>query len=242
MAVCKRCGKKGLFLRLDGDGHCEACASKVAQERAQAELEKRRLANGMLKDALKYTKDAQQLCDYIVGSGAFPEDVQAKVIDDFANAAAAVNVIVRKVRSMDADELCLRARAVTGDAQKVEAELFRISKEELLPGYFRRHYGVVGVSFLNENGSSRQMILDAIANGKEPFERGVGYAVKQYVYEGEPAFAVYANKTYQIGNISRNDIPDILKICDKVVFCQAKIYGGNDGKSYGAEITLTYKK
>lgn len=242
MAVCKRCGKKGLFLRLDGDGHCEACASKVAQERAQAELEKRRLANETLRGALKSIQDAQQLCDYIVGSGAFTESIQEKAIDDLANAMAAVNVTVKKIRSMDVDKLGPQAQAVAEDAQKIEAELLRVSKEELLPGYLRRHYGVVGTSFLNENGSSRQMILRTIANGEEPFAHGVSYAVKQYVYEGEPAFAVYANKTYQIGNISRTDIPDILKICDKIVFCQAKIYGGNDGKSYGAEITLTYKK
>jgi len=40
MAACKLCGKKGLFLKLNKDGYCDACAQRLAA--AAEEAEKRR--------------------------------------------------------------------------------------------------------------------------------------------------------------------------------------------------------
>ena len=40
MAKCKRCGKKGLFLKLDADGLCSACSTIVAEEKILAEAHK----------------------------------------------------------------------------------------------------------------------------------------------------------------------------------------------------------
>ena len=41
MAKCKRCGKWGLFLKLDKDGNCVACQRELAEQR-EAELRRRR--------------------------------------------------------------------------------------------------------------------------------------------------------------------------------------------------------
>lgn len=44
MAKCKRCGKKGLFLKLNYDGYCEDCEKEVRIERAKAEQARNELA------------------------------------------------------------------------------------------------------------------------------------------------------------------------------------------------------
>lgn len=41
MAKCKRCGKWGLFLKLDKDGNCVACQRELAEQR-EAELRRQR--------------------------------------------------------------------------------------------------------------------------------------------------------------------------------------------------------
>ena len=42
MATCKTCGKKGLFLKLNKDGNCEACEKRLQEEAER--LERRRRA------------------------------------------------------------------------------------------------------------------------------------------------------------------------------------------------------
>lgn len=39
MSKCQRCGKKGLFLRLDSNGLCSACSTIAAEEKTLAETE-----------------------------------------------------------------------------------------------------------------------------------------------------------------------------------------------------------
>lgn len=43
MAKCKRCGKKGLFLKLDSDGLCSACSTIAAEEKILAEVQRHKL-------------------------------------------------------------------------------------------------------------------------------------------------------------------------------------------------------
>lgn len=43
MAKCKRCGKKGLFLKLDSDGLCSSCSTIAAEEKILAETQQHKL-------------------------------------------------------------------------------------------------------------------------------------------------------------------------------------------------------
>lgn len=43
MAKCKRCGKKGLFLKLDSDGLCSSCSTIAAEEKILAEAQQHKL-------------------------------------------------------------------------------------------------------------------------------------------------------------------------------------------------------
>ena len=45
MAKCNRCGKKGLFLKLDSNGLCSDCSTIAAEENILAEAHKNKIEN-----------------------------------------------------------------------------------------------------------------------------------------------------------------------------------------------------
>lgn len=52
MAKCKRCGKKGLFLKVNYDGYCEDCEKEIKIERAKAERERKELTKKKVVDRI----------------------------------------------------------------------------------------------------------------------------------------------------------------------------------------------
>ena len=58
MAQCRKCGKKGFFLRLDKNGLCDSCIESIRQQT----LEKARESERKLEE----TKRKQQAVDRIV--------------------------------------------------------------------------------------------------------------------------------------------------------------------------------
>ena len=66
MGKCKRCGKKGLFLKVTDEGLCNDCVS----------LQKRETDNAHLQ------KEAERLQSLISGSQKIYEDIKAKAIED----------------------------------------------------------------------------------------------------------------------------------------------------------------
>ena len=68
---------------------------------------------------------------------------------------------------------------------------------------YNRRLKVVGVTFKNEDGSSRQNILKDIYNKKPPFDKRLDIEIAEFEYEGAPAYHVNVNgKT--IGNVSKD--------------------------------------
>lgn len=108
---------------------------------------------------------------------------------------------------------------------------------------YRRHHHLVGVSFKNDDGSSRQKMLKKIAkeNEKDDPEWFPNITIEQYDYQGSPAIGVYADD-YQIGNISKDEVDDVLKNHDTIRSIDINVFGGDSGKSYGAEIVIIYNK
>lgn len=71
---------------------------------------------------------------------------------------------------------------------------------EQKPDTYTRNFKVRGVTFYNDDGTSRQEILKKIYRKKPPFDNGLNVELKQYTYNDGPAYGVYVNG-YMIGNI-----------------------------------------
>ena len=99
-------------------------------------------------------------------------------------------------------------------------------------------FKVVGVTFANDDGTNRQELLRKIKSREEPFKGFINYSLKVYSYEGKTAVAVLANGI-MIGNVPKENAENIaehMKYIDKVFVC---VFGGEDGKKYGAVVRLT---
>lgn len=110
-----------------------------------------------------------------------------------------------------------------------------------------KKFKVDGVSFDNKDNSSRQMILRHAYYGDHPYE-DYETIIKEYEYNGDPAFGVYVTYTddrydthaKQIGNIAAADLDYIVD--NRFNFDgveKLEIYGG-DGKSWGACVYLRF--
>ena len=105
---------------------------------------------------------------------------------------------------------------------------------------------VAGVTFNNDDGVSRQLILRKLHFHDSPFNEYADVEIKQYEYKGQPAYGVYVNNM-QIGNIPADLIPFIQDNIERIEsISYIDVYGGGqkDGKpiSYGCKITLRFLK
>ena len=106
---------------------------------------------------------------------------------------------------------------------------------------------VAGVTFKNENGPTRQTILRKIHFNDKPFDEYVELGLREYEFDGKPAFGVYANNM-QIGNIPADYVQFIIDNDARYEgICGINVYGGGRNEngyaiSYGCKITLKYRK
>lgn len=101
---------------------------------------------------------------------------------------------------------------------------------------------VVGVTYNNEDGTSRQKILQAIKAKEPPFNGNVHYSLFVYTYEGSPAVAVLANGM-MIGNVPRGLVDFVVENIRNIETVSVSVYGGGikkngEKKSLGASATL----
>lgn len=102
-------------------------------------------------------------------------------------------------------------------------------------------YPVAGVTFDNDDGTSRQRIL------KDNCEYGeiglVECVLKEYKYEGEPAIAVWTQKG-RVGNIRRSDVrevSDLLHAGDFIKFLSISTFENDEGDTiYRADVTAVF--
>lgn len=111
-------------------------------------------------------------------------------------------------------------------------------------------FRVAGVTFENNDGTSRQEILRHLKFGDAPWAddpEDLTATLEETEYEGEQAFAVFVNG-YQVGNVPKASIRKVAVAQEHVATCYVsavRILGGGmdqDGRelSYGCEITLEY--
>ena len=108
------------------------------------------------------------------------------------------------------------------DAARLEAWRAERAAREALK------FKVVGVTFKNEDGKSRQTLLRKLHFGDVPFnsDEGVDITIERGAYQGEPAFSVFA-EGHQVGNISKDDVPFFVRRwSDFVGVTSAEVYGG----------------
>ena len=109
-----------------------------------------------------------------------------------------------------------------------------------------RSYKVVGVTF-DTDGVSRQELLEKIDCHAPPFSGELRYGLVPYDFEGEQAIGVHVNDI-QIGNISRDDIPEILRMWRRIEdISDVEIIGGEygfDGHAlkYGARVKIKIRR
>ena len=129
------------------------------------------------------------------------------------------------------------------DAARLEAWRAKQAARETLK------FKVVGVTFKNEDGKSRQTLLRKLHFGDAPFnsDEGVDITIERGAYQGEPAFSVFA-EGHQVGNISKDDVPFFVRRwSDFVGVTSAEVYGGgtdDEGHSinYGMKINWEFPK
>lgn len=101
---------------------------------------------------------------------------------------------------------------------------------------------VAGVTFKNGR-RSRQTILRRIYWKEEPYDKGdMELTVERGEWEGKPAFGVFVNGE-QIGSIPAEHsqfVADNFSRLDGIT--NIDVYGGGEGRNYGAEIILRFRK
>ncbi len=104
-------------------------------------------------------------------------------------------------------------------------------------------FKLAGVTFNNDDGTSRQSVLRAINFKDAPFTNGAELELNSYTYDGQPAYAVLANGK-QLGNVPRDSVQFITDNFSRIeAITNISVYGGGRGSdgtpiSYGAEITI----
>lgn len=133
------------------------------------------------------------------------------------------------------DELDEEIEKTKAERERVERQYAPKIKASSVTS-FRHHYDVVGESFDNEDGTSRQEILGAIANCEPPYE-DCEVSLDEFDYKGERALAVKVNGD-QIGCIAKENLDAVFNDLEFTDAITLKVFGGENGKSYGAAITL----
>lgn len=100
---------------------------------------------------------------------------------------------------------------------------------------------VAGVTFKNGR-RSRQTILRKIYWKEEPFDKGnMEMMVERGEWEGKPAFGVFVNGE-QIGSVPAEHVQFVADNFSRLDgITHIEVYGGGEGRNYGAEITLRFR-
>lgn len=169
-------------------------------------------------------------------------------------AAAAARAANERARLKRAADEMMRQEAVRAAAAAREAE--RAEQAARQAEWDRTHGRIVtaiaGVTFKNDDGSSRQAIL------KDIKARG-GYAadldLEEYEYKGKPAVRVLVEGE-QVGNIPRSMVPEVLEVLNRIEYASIMVETfrpeeeideeGNVRQRgeliYRADLSLTYSK
>lgn len=104
------------------------------------------------------------------------------------------------------------------------------------------HFKIAGVTF-----EDRQTTLQRIDDMEEDYT-ACTYGIALSEYEGKAAFKIYATLSDDdmtekvLGFVPSDLVKDVLPIYDNIFGVEVEVYGGYDGKNYGAAATLYYDR
>lgn len=138
-----------------------------------------------------------------------------------------------------------RLRAEEKARKEAEREEARRREEAYRATLNREIFRVVGVTFKNPGGRSRQTILREI---KQEEPSTYSFSLRKYDFEGKPAVGVFYEEE-QVGNIAKGpDLKRALSQIDRYLRVEAydvtggyKMEGG-ERASYGLDIAVYFKK
>lgn len=173
-----------------------------------------------------------------IKESAHPALFAALIVVGLAAVAVCVFLILRhakKKKDSAIDSVDIPNRAVP-DSESKTASIGTTplpSAEPIKPVVTYEFYRVetVGVTFNNDDGTSRQELIRKMYYHEPPFEnKELELVLEGYEYRSEPAFKVLVND-YQIGNLSRTDAKYVYENQDRLVtLCGADIVGGDTPK------------
>lgn len=131
-----------------------------------------------------------------------------------------------------------KPKATTPSNSKIEVKTKALvhDDEEVYSMYF----DVVGESFKNEDGSSRQQIIEDYVEELEPVH------LKFYTYKGATACGVYADPSHtkQVGNIPKDEVEELYELVTSGATIEPRFYekkGGTNGYKFGVTIEILVK-
>lgn len=108
--------------------------------------------------------------------------------------------------------------------------------------YEHMEFKLAGVTYKNDDGSNRQTLLRRFRFNDPPFNDMKEMNLREYDYLGDPALAVEANGL-MLGNVPAEQVQEIIDNWHRLDGITAvNVYGGSEGKSFGARVTLRFRK
>lgn len=272
MKKCAHCGRLGLFFYLDEEGLCEKCSAIEKQRRLEQArtfaLEQVKKASAAFRDIEKNGGHFPQHCS--TTSSYETREVPAERVSQLREDCALICAVlkdwestpffleaVHEVSSMESGS-CFSSPDIevkywlwrTSTQEDLRQRIPKlVEKVEQLDQALERYgpyeyckYRIVGTSFKNDDGTSRQDIIRDIDCRWNPFHAKAEIRLEKYVYEGEDAIRVLANGR-QIGHISREDAKySVLPQWDRYAgVSDYSILGGGHLK-YGVSIEIMFRK
>lgn len=254
MAQCKKCGKKGLFLRINQDGLCSECDKKEKDPEYIAAKEYVAKLSCAVEAATKYSvvlpsRGAECVSEQMSACSHAIELIDEwKNYSKFTEAFLSTATIDKKPYGGYLTHPIFRFSVIPSDLnfdfEKAFAELrWEIEKlrvDCMITSRYAYDYDklfhVVGVTFYNEN-KSRQAIIKRLGKGyKDNPER---LHLERYEFEGEDAVGVFFGKN-QIGNIARYDLPWLIEHWEEYAYISAYDVEGYD--TLGVYIRACFRK
>lgn len=105
------------------------------------------------------------------------------------------------------------------------------------PQKYIRQYGIAGVTFKNDDGTSRQKLIKNMNDGDS-------VVIEKYNFNGDIAIKIINKKGEQIGNLKEKDIKNLLEIYDKIykteIFNIRSFIGEKGKEIYAADLVVHF--
>ena len=259
MKQCVKCGKSGLFLKLDVNSLCKDCADKKAAEdeaRRQKGLEEARAfintfsqnTRAALDHTVVFPEMGREKLEAIESACAFAKEhaedwKKYDFFQEIFETTLQKNRVGRATSTLFPRIILLHPEnpAELFETISKKASDIDIKAKIAIAGLYdySKIFRIAGVTFSNGK-KSRQSILKAIANERPPYDGPVHIRLKKAKFEDEDAVEVYANSE-QVGYIARTDLPWLLEHWSKLVSVRDfDIHGGEDDLCYGMDIKVGF--